>query len=394
MSADADTAWPVQVRGLFPEAPEFLLGRAAARSPVFAVNDAAGGQRVLIGSAAGTERDDVTRRAAGELLERMHNVLAGHRAVRRAVVASYTALRRAGRPALDPWAWPDLQQAADAREMEVEWVEGASLTGAGRLLVPACAVYLAYRPPAGGAAPPPPGSTGLAAHRTDAAARRHALLEILERDLLWHAWYADGPRLVPCGPTPLGAPLRRVLDALGLRDRCMVLPGPAGAACVVACLSDADGARQSFGARATDGAPAAAAASAVQEALMVRWSMGTPSARTAWTRLRADPGHRPRGPLEHALHTFHRQDSLAHLLGGAVEGAWRTPSAPPEAPELPRLLAEHTGEDVVEVPTTASGLGDDDTAVVRVVAPGARRLPVDEPPHAASARPQPPHPLG
>ncbi|MFE6868588.1 YcaO-like family protein [Kitasatospora sp. NPDC057692] len=384
-------AWPVQVRALFPEAPEFLIGRTAARSPAFTANDAAGGQPVLIGSAAGTERHDVTRRAEGELLERMHNVLAGHHATRRAVIGSYAALHRAGRPTLDPWTWPDLQQVPGAREMELAWVEGTSLTGAGRLLVPACAVYLAHRPPAGCAAPLSPGSTGLAAHRSIAAARRHALLEVLERDLFRRAWYAGGPRVAPGDPTPLGEPLRRVLDALGLRERCVVLPGPAGTACVVACLADADDTRQSFGARATDGALAPAAAAAVQEALMVRWSMDSAGARTAWTRLRADPYRRPSGPLEHALHTYHRQDSLTHLLHGAADGTWR--AAPTTARDLPLLLAGHTGHDVIEVPTFVPELGD--ATVIRVVAPGARRMPVDEPPQPATATPsQPPHPLG
>ncbi|KIQ65562.1 hypothetical protein TR51_17130 [Kitasatospora griseola] len=400
MSPATGQAWQVQVRAPFPEAPEFLIGRVAARSPAFAANDAADGRRVLIGSAAGTERDDVARRAEGELLERMHNVLAGHLARQQAVIGSYTALRRAGRPALDPRAWPELRPAPgacgqDARETELPWVEGTSLTGAGRLLVPACAVYLAHRPPARCAAPLRPGSTGLAAHPSVAAARRHAVLEILERDLLWHAWYAHGPRLAPLGAAPLGDRQQQVLDTLGLRERCTVLPGPAGTACVVACLSDADGTRQSFGARATDDGLAPAAVSAVREALMVRWSMGTVSARAVWARLRADPERPPHGPVEHALHAFHRQDGLAHLLRGAAEALWHTPSPPAADQELPRLLAGRTGEDVVEVPTTVLGLGDDAVAVVRVVAPGARRMPVDEPPQAADApSPQPPHPLG
>ncbi|MGW1071672.1 YcaO-like family protein [Streptomyces sp. NPDC002537] len=389
--------WPVQTFQPFPDAPWFVLGRTAARSRAFTANEAAGGQPVIIGSAAGTDRADVVRRARGELLERTHSVLAGHRARERAVVASYASLRRCGRPALDPWAWPELRPLAEVREATLPWVVGESLTGGGQVLVPACAVYLAHRPPVGCPAPLRPGSTGLAAHLTAARAREHAVLEILERDLFWHAWYDDAPRLTPPGPAPLGDELRRALAVLRLRERCLVLPGPGGTACVVACLRTDDGTRQSFGARATAGDPASAAVSAVHEALMVRWSMGTASARAAWGRMRErGPGRLPSGPLEHALHAFHRQDSLAALLRGATAAPW--PTAAPVAEGLPRLLAERTGEDVVEVDSSAPGAGYGEPAVVRVVAPGARRLPANEPDPAAlprgTAGRRLPHPLG
>ncbi|MGW2598838.1 YcaO-like family protein [Streptomyces klenkii] len=389
--------WPVQTFQPFPDAPRFVLGRTAARSRAFTANDAAGGQPVIIGSAAGTDHADVVRRARGELMERTHNVLAGHRARERAVVASYASLRQRGRPALDPWAWPELRLLTDVREATLPWVTGESLTGGGQVLVPACAVYLAHRPPAGCPAPLRPGSTGLAAHLTAARAREHAVLEILERDLFRHAWYDGAPRLAPTGPAPLGEELRRVLAALGLRERCIVLPGPGGTACVVACLHADDGTRQSFGARATAGDSAPAAVSAVHEALMVRWSMGTASAGAAWSRIRErGPGRLPSGPLEHALHAFHRQDSLAALLHGAAAVPW--PTAAPVTGALPRLLAERTGEDVVEVDSSAPGAGYGELAVVRVVAPGARRLPSKEPAPAAlpggTLGRHLPHPLG
>ncbi|MFF4159748.1 YcaO-like family protein [Streptomyces sp. NPDC001678] len=399
--------WPVQTVRPFPDAPGFVLGRTAARSNAFMANDAAGGQPVIIGSAAGTDRADVVRRARGELMERVHSVLAGHRARERAVVASYASLRRRGRPALDPWAWPELRPLAEVREATLPWVPADSLTGGGQVLVPACAVYLAHRPPAGCPAPLRPGSTGLAAHLTAARAREHAMLEILERDLFWHAWYDNALRRTPSGPAPLGENLRRVLAVLGLRERCLVLPGPGSTACVVACLHTDDGTRQSFGARATSGDPAAAAVSAVREALMVRWSMGTASAGAVWDRMREHgPSRPPNGPLEHALHAFHRQDSLTALLRGAITAPWPTAAraqgrARPQAPAasaLPRLLAERTGEDVVEVDSSVPGAGYGDPVVVRVVAPGARRLPAKEPDLATSpggtARQRLPHPLG
>ncbi|GGP35139.1 YcaO-like family protein [Streptomyces abikoensis] len=394
---------PVQTQRPFPDAPWFVLGRTAARSSAFTANDAAGGQPVIIGSAAGTDPADVVRRARGELMERVHSVLAGHRARESAVVASYASLRRRGRLALDPWAWPELRPLAEVREATLPWVPGDSLTGGGRVLVPACAVYLAHRPPAGCPAPLRPGSTGLAAHLTAARAREHAMLEILERDLFWHAWYDDAPRRTPTGPTPLGEDLRRVLAVLGLRERFLVLPGPGSVACVVACLHTDDGTRQTFGARATAGNPASAAVSAVREALMVRWSMGTASAAAVWDRMREHgPSRPPNGPLEHALHAFHRQDSLTALLRGAITEPWpvadQAAVPAPVAEELPRLLAERTGEDVVEVDSSAPGAGFGEPVVVRVVAPGARRLPAKEPDPATSpggtARRRLPHPLG
>ncbi|MFD0267473.1 YcaO-like family protein [Streptomyces sp. NPDC127106] len=401
-------AWPVQLHRPFPGADRVVLGRVAAASRVFAVNDAAGGRRVLIGSAIGTDPADVERRARGELMERVHNVLSGHRPAPGAVVASYGVLRRRGRPCLDPAAWHELRRVPRVRDMMLAWVPGRSLTGAGEVLVPACAVHLAHRPPPDCGAPLRPGSTGLAAHPDRASARRHAVLEVLERDLLRHAWYAAAPRLAPAGPAPLSEPLRQALTVLGMRERCLVLPGPAGTACVVACLHTPDGARQSFGCRATTGDLAPAADSAVHEALMVRWSMGTTSARSVWKRMREEPPSRPpSGPLEHALHTFHRQDSLAHLLSGALGGVWPAPGAPAPPARTPHLalalaLADRTEEDVVEVATTFSGAGATGIGgagagglvVVRVVAPGARRLPADEPaPPDGSCHP-PPHPLG
>lgn len=150
---------------------------------------------------------------------------------------------------------------------------------------------------------------------------------------------------------------------------------------------------------------------------MVRWSMGTPVARRAWQDMRASsPPVLPRGALEHALWTFHRQDSLGHWLAKAAAGkgraaagegraamvdGWTAPVTSPDATAdergLARLLAEHTEQDVVAVDTTTPEICADGITVVRVVAPGARRLPSDERavPPAHGTGPQPlPHPFG
>ncbi|MFJ5679033.1 YcaO-like family protein [Streptomyces sp. NPDC093097] len=411
--------WPVQTFVPFPTAPDLFFARTAARSQAFSANDAAGGRPVLIGAAAGTDRAEVAVRARGELAERVDNVLAGRQAEagrRGSVAGSYDVLRRKGTPVLDPATWPELRSAAhELRTAEMLWVPGTSLTHGHQTLVPACAVYLAHRPPPGCAAPLHPGSTGLAAHHTRSQAGRHAALEVLERHLLWHAWYSNGPRTAyATGAEPtLSQPLRETLTALGVLATFVVLPGPAHTACVVACLHAADRTGQSFGARAThlttthhETLPRAAADAACHEALMVRWSLGTTAAHTAWRRLQATGDEPPYGPLEHALHTYHRQDSLAHLLTGSTP---QTPNSPPgrhrpktpgdELTHLAHTLADLTENDVVLVDTTRAtghhGPGEA-AAVVRLVAPGMHRLPADErtqrPP--TDARTRLPHPLG
>jgi ribosomal protein S12 methylthiotransferase accessory factor len=103
------------------------------------------------------------------------------------------------------------------------------------------------------------------------------------------------------------------------------------------------------------------------------------------------------------LHTFHRQDSLGHLLAGSTQSTLPDPAlrqvpVPTNATgiSLSRLLADHTGEDVVAVNTTVPAVGPPGTVVVRVVAPGARRLPADEQtqPSPPQAYTRLPHPLG
>jgi ribosomal protein S12 methylthiotransferase accessory factor len=400
----AKAAWPVQVFAPFPDLAGFVFGRAAARSPAFPANDAAGGHHVLVGSAAGYDRADVAVRAGSELAERVHNVLAGYRAgvAPGSVVAAYHTLRRAGRPALDP---VELGCHPDMRGADLLWVVGRSLLSGDDVLVPACTVFLAHRPPGGCAAPVRAGSTGTAAHPRVAEAVRHAVVEVLERDLLWDAWYREGARSVLTGPPPLPPALAHGLRALGLSATFLYLAdrvdADCDAGCVLACLHTAHRTEQSFGARATSSLDtfAHAAEAAVHEALMVRWSMGTPAAHAAWLRMRNSDEESPFGAVEHALHTFHRQDSLAHLLDGSTRRPWPKLGAAKsslEGPSPAGLLAARTGGDVVVVDTTVDTIGPEGTVVVRVVAEGAHRLPADEraQPAPAGARTRLPHPLG
>jgi len=245
------------------------------------------------------------------------------------------------------------------RSAELLWVTGRSLTSDGEVLVPACAAFLAHRPPPRCAAP-----------RTFAEAVRHAALEVLERDLLWHAWYGDGPRMVMTGDPALSPQLSEGLLALGRSAAFLLLPGPGGTACALACLHSAGRTEQSFGARAALAASGAALVQAVEaaahEALMVGWSMGSTAAHIVWQRMCAAGHYSPRGPLEHAMHTFHRQDSLAHLLAGSVQRPWPDPAD--------EQLTDPTGATAVSI----------------------SRLPADEQaqPAPAGARTRLPHPLG
>jgi ribosomal protein S12 methylthiotransferase accessory factor len=407
---DVDT-WRVQLFSPFSAFPGIVFGRVAAQSSAFPANDAAGTQRVLIGSAAGSDGDNVAVRAKAELLERVHNVLAARQAeagsVADAVVASYEMLQRAGRPALDPLAFRELAHCRDVRTAQLLWVTGRSLVSDEVVLVPACAAFLAHRPPPGCVAPLRPGSTGTAAHHNSAEAVRHAVLEVLERDLLWHAWYGNGARAVMAGNPPLSLQLSEGLLALDLCATFMLLPGPGGTACGLACLQSTARTAQTFGARAAstlDGDTFVKTfEAAIHEALMVRWSMDSSAARRVWSRMCVAGRYSPCGPLEHALHTFHRQDSLGHLLAGSTQRTWPDPSlgqltVPTSVTgmSISRLLADHTGADVVAVNTTVPSVGPPGTVVVRVVAPGARRLPADEQaqPPPPQARTRLPHPLG
>jgi ribosomal protein S12 methylthiotransferase accessory factor len=411
----------VQVFHPFPECQEVVFGRVAARSPAFASTCASGEAPVVIGSAAGGSAEEVIPRARGELLERISNILAGRAAEKaaarraghagpgRTCVATFAQLRRTGVAAMDPAAWPGLEAAADLRGARMLWVAGQSLLTEEEILVPASAVYLHHRPPPGCVQILQPGSTGVSAHESWQAATRHALLEVLERDLASRSWYRVGARPLHSGRPPLPSELNQVLERLGLVATVLVLPGPASLRCVVACLHTSQHREQSFGARCTvadDRSMLHGIKVAAYEALMVRWSMGTPVAQRAWKAM--EPASLPRGPLEHALWTFHRQDSLGRWLAWAVRDGGEPASLPIQSVSqadagtdwrrLARLLAEQVASDVVAVDTTTPQVCGDGVTVVRVVAPGARRLPADErnapSPHDPGAGDCLPHPFG
>ncbi|MGC4947111.1 YcaO-like family protein [Streptomyces sp. DT224] len=416
MSVPSPTAWTPEVFSPWPHTPGALLARVAARSKSFNPTGAAGGAPVLIGSAAGDTASDVGRRAHGELMERMGNVLAGRaaeadleagRARRlpaggRVRIGTWSELRRAGVPVSDPAGLP-AGPAAPApaghtppREVRQLWYRGRA-TGSGEdVWIPAGAAFLQHRPPPGCGATHRAGSTGVAAHRSPDAAAAHAAWEILERDLVRRSW-CDPLRHPPIafdarGTLPSGAgELRHLLDREGLQATALALPAPAGAAAVAVCVHEPDRTHQTYGARC---GPAHdlpdAVARACWEALMVRWSMSAPVAVRAWDRLSRTGV--PRTELDHALWAFHAQDALTRWAGPAT-ALCDSPAPvpvrrPARAPDPVALLAAHTGREVIAVDDCAGPPADECLAVVRLIAPGTSPL------HAHAVPGVPPHPFG
>lgn len=368
--------WQVQLHAPFPGCPSILIGQVAARSPEFEPSAAGGGAAVLIGSAVGECSDSVTVRARGELAERVSNVLSGRIVESQgAIISSFTRL---GCAALDPAVWPTGEP--EMRTLPMLWVPGKSLITGDEVLVPASSAFLHHRPPPGCASAFRTGSTGVAAHPTVEGAGRHAMLEVLERDLAYRAWYLDGLTCAPSLPTP-----DRLLAQLGLRAAVLVLPGP-GVQCVVSCVHTPDGRAQSFGLRCTTGEPADAVLPAVYEALMVRSRMQTAVAQSAWCRVRERTPPVPHDLAERATLTYYGADRLAYWQRKAVP---ELPPQPAHTVDLASALAAHTGQDVVAVETTIRQVSAAGLRVVRIVAPGAHQLPGREP----TGLDRPPHPI-
>ncbi|MFD9540897.1 YcaO-like family protein [Streptomyces sp. NPDC060022] len=393
------SSWAPQVFAPYASWPRVLFARVAARSPQFDAVCAAGDRPVIVGSAAGHDTERVAASARGELLERVGNVLAGRAAESDAtVVATHGELRRKGIPAVDP-----AELAADGGTTVLEdvrgarrlWVLGRSLRSGADVHVPAGAVFLHHRAPTGCDPGPGAGSTGLAAHPDPEAATQHAAWEVLERDLVRRSWYGllPGPQAVASARLP--EPLAELLDGTGATATALDLPAPAGARCVAVALHAADGTRQTFGARCgpDTGDVGPLTEKAAYEALMVRWSMDTAVAKDAWTRWRGESP--PRSAVEHALWTFHRQDSLRLWTSHAPQnGVRREPAAGTARRSGTVALSEHTGGDLVVVDTTCGPAASLGSTVVRVVAPGARALPTGPDGERGLPATPGPHPFG
>ncbi|MFF4168036.1 YcaO-like family protein [Streptomyces sp. NPDC001741] len=415
MSAPTSTDWVPEVFAPWPHTPDALLARVAARSPSFDPTGASGGAPVLIGSAAGNAAADVQRRARGELMERMGNVLAGReieaeadsaRARPRSAggvrvrVGTWSELCRDGVNAADPAdpaTGPTTQahNQTPAREVRQLWYRGRTTKSGKDIWVPAGAAFLHHRPPPGCTATHRAGSTGVAAHHGPDAAAAHAAWEILERDLIrrsWHEPHRHPPTAFDArSALPPGAgELRNLLNRQGLQATALALPSPPGATAVAVCVHEPGRTHQTFGARCGPAHDLAETVTrACWEALMIRWSMTAPVAHRAWDRLARTIV--PRTGLDHALWTFHVQDSLTRWAGPTT--ALRSPPAlsPRPAREIAdpvALLAAHTGREVIAVDHCAGPPANEGLAVVRLIAPGTAPLPAHPVPGV------PPHPFG
>ena len=379
------SVWPVSVTVPYPEVPDLVFGRSAARSEQFGGTAAAGGAPVVIGSAAGRTEADVTARARGEVLERAGNIVSGRRAESQAqVVGSFAELSRRGIPLLDPASLPRGEM--DARAASMMWVRGRSEITGEEVFVPAGAVYLRHRAPTGCVAGVRAGSTGLAAHPEPAAALAHAAREILERDALVRTWYGEPDSILIDEGVPVAGPVAEICRALGLAASMWTVEHDGDPRCLIACVASISGGGQAFGARCGDPDDQTAVQAAVYEALMVRWSMTTPAADRA-RRALLERRDGPRNGIEHAVHAFDTGYASSYLARRA-SGRHSSGPRPVEASDPLAQLHDATGADVVSVDTSPREL--DGVSVVRLVAPGTRQLPGREPAGLCV----PPHPFG
>jgi thiazole/oxazole-forming peptide maturase SagD family component len=233
-----------------------LRGRAEPRFAV-AGGELSGVHRLLGKAEAGAyhiggvglTRAEALIRALGESVERycqLVSVASGTVPVR---VATIAAARETG-PLIDPCSLPLFTPDQYARpgfpfepadpDGRYGWVRLARLPDGPTVQVPAQLVLVGYSPHRGHGEPwlAPAVTTGTATHRTEGAATRGALLELIQIDAAMGHWYgpAAAPRIVPGERM---RPLRRLLERhLGgtVHARFHTLSRPDLPAHVVACL--------------------------------------------------------------------------------------------------------------------------------------------------------------
>ena len=190
-----------------------------------------------------------------------------------------------------------------------------------------------------------PGGTGLAAHTEQAAAVRHGLLEVLERDACMLSWRTPG---WPCLRLEQSIPseaLLRVCSQLGLAPEMYDVGEPGLVPVVLAILSRADGSHLTVGSAAGWNV-ALAAERAINEALMLQWTLAHCTGQAA-------VGALPASSLEHVL--------LAARRGAEIREWYRRQAA--SAPQ-PELLAEAEPATLNELAARAQRrLGGDVVAV-------------------------------
>jgi len=353
--------------------------------------------RVCVGK--GLARQEALRGALGEAVERYSGATWSPGEV------TFARRGELDGPSLDPRSlvlygsgqYPRLAYAPYADGTRLGWVAARSLVTGLRVLVPAIAVFLGYRPASPEELLCPTTSNGLAAGATLAGAVLAAAYEVLERDGFLVTWMNRLPaeRVKLSGhPDPEVVRLCRAYDRLGVELRlyrlasdhpCHVLlalgvqrSGGDGPAAVVGLGCDLD--------------PGRAARAAVLEVGQARAGVHTsaPEVRARIDRLVADPRSVTTVHDHGLLYADRRSLPAFEFLdgGGAADLDWTPPEAPdpPEEPEAPgppeaasrlRRLTEHLGSlgaDLLYVNCTPPDMAALGLHTARVLIPGFQPL--------------------
>jgi ribosomal protein S12 methylthiotransferase accessory factor len=269
--------------------------------------------------------DDAVARAAaiGEAVERY----CGSAVPGELLTASFDALRRTGRRALDPLelclyssrqhATPGFPFVPLTRELEIAWVPARDLITGEEELVPASLVYLNYYSAVHADEPHTNLHVfgGIAAGPTAGRAERSALEELFERDAttIWWMSGTQASRIDDAEDPALGCLLAEP-QAAGLDVSLLTIPSPFGVPVIGAFLEDAERSLVGFGV-ACRAAGHGAAGKALTEAMQMHslaLELLDPDS-SHWTMVRA-------GLLGPAPHKSYRADRAYRV---AFRDDWR-----------------------------------------------------------------------
>lgn len=354
----------IQVERGFDLSPDFLLARGAVQ-----LCSEAGDTRVLTGAAGGIGEATVRLRALGELIEHTVAYLAG-----RCFDGTRASCRElaARTPVLAPRELTHFDAATSAQfdpiddEIPLSFCAGVALADGQRVLVPALLCFASYRPIEAEPIFIKPGGTGLAAHTRSAAATRHALLEVLERDACMLSWRVPHWPCRSVEPASLPEALLTCCERLGLVAELYDVGEPGLVPVLVCLLSCPDGRQLTVGSCAgwdlTD-----TAARALNEALMLQWTLARYGALHA--------GHeQPTTSLQHVLSAARRGPEVREWYRRQASGRreWTSTTEPDQLEALAQCVEGRLGGRVVAVSlggelTVATGW-----SVVRVVVSNAQ----------------------
>jgi len=381
-------AWIENVPPASAEAPAgFHLAAAELANHRF-LDEQSPAERVCVGK--GLTRAEARRGALGEAVERYSGATWSPGEVTRARRAELDG------PSLDPRSlvlygpgqYPGLVYAPWADDTRLGWVTARSLVTCARVLVPAIAVFLGYRPARGDELLCPTTSNGLAAGATLAGAVLAAAYEVLERDAFLVTWMNRLPaeRVDPLGhPDPGVVGLCRDWRRRGVELRMYRLASDHPCHVFLALgvqRSGGDGPAAAVG-LGCDLDPGRAARAAVLEVGQARAGIRTrsPQARARIDRLVADPRTVTTMHDHGLLYADRRSLRAFEFLEGsaAADVDWTAPDAPhpPVAPPRLRRLAEHLGSlgaDLLYVNCTPPDMGGIGLHTARVLVPGFQPL--------------------